>query len=64
MTTKQELTNKIQEKEGQLSQAQRESEAWSESKYKHFSNTLHSEILVKSLRDEISKLYSQLNNLS
>jgi hypothetical protein len=64
LTEKQELMNKIQEKEAQLSQTQRESETWSKSKYKHSSNTLHSKIFVKSLRDEISKLYSQLNNLS
>ena len=63
MTTKQELTDKIQQKEIQLSNAKRESDSWNKGKYKNSSNAPISKIYVNSLQAEISDLYSQLKEL-
>lgn len=61
--TKQELTDKIQEKESQLYRAQRESEAWNKGKYKNSSNAPISKLLVKSLQKELNQLELQLEEL-
>ncbi|MDX2424663.1 MAG: hypothetical protein QNK15_00245 [Cycloclasticus sp.] len=63
MDTKQELTDKIQEKEAQLYRAQRESEAWNKGKNKNSSNAPISKILVESLKKEISELEQKLGAL-
>ena len=63
MLTKQEIKDKIQQKEIQLINAERESDAWNSGKYKTSSNAFASKVFVKSLQDEISGLHSQLKDM-
>jgi hypothetical protein len=55
-----EIEALIQTKEIQLQNAQRESSAWNQGKYKNSSNATISKVFVSSLQREISSLYQQL----
>lgn len=60
MKTKQEIEDKIQEKEEQLYRAQRESLAWDKGKYKKSPQAKMSKLLVESLQKEIQELRQKL----
>jgi len=50
----------IDDKEKQLYRAEQEMSAWNNGKYKTSTSAMASNILVKSLRDEIKKLHQEL----
>ena len=63
MDTKQELIEKIREKEAELQRSERESQAWNRGRHKSISNAPVSKVYVKSLRKEITELNQQLRGL-
>ena len=60
---KQELIDKLEEKEAQLKRAERESQAWNRGRHKSASNAPVSKLYVESLRKEIAELRQQLKKL-
>ncbi len=58
-----ELKQYIEMKKSQLESAEREAHAWNAGKYKTSSNAKHSMILTKSIREELSELYSKLKQI-
>jgi len=62
-SNKENLKEKIRQKESQLSRAEQESNAWNTGKYKNSSNAPMSKALVSSLRKELSELREELENL-
>lgn len=58
------LVAKIEEKEGQLSRAESEASAWNKKGGLNTSHAKLSNIMVESLRKEISTLHQQLAGLS
>ena len=63
MDTKQELIEKIREKEAELQRSERESQASNRGRHNSTSNAPVSQIYVKSLRKEIAELNQQLRGL-
>lgn len=63
MITKEELLEKIKEKEAEEIRAERESKAWNTGKYKSSSNAKISKIYLQALRREIKDLKEQLSLL-
>ena len=63
MDTKQELIEKIREKEAELQRSERESQAWNRGRHKSASNAPISKLYVESLRKEIAELRQQLKKL-
>ena len=59
--TKDELLNKILDKEKQLDRAQSESDCWNNGKYKRSSNAPISKIFVSSIESEIASLRAELS---
>ncbi len=64
MRKRNEILKEIETKQSQKINAERESEAWSNGKYKNSSNAQMSKILAASFDKEIQKLYQELENSS
>ena len=62
LDTKQDLINKLEEKEAQLFRAQRESDSLNKGKYKKSSNAQVSKIYVDSLQKEVDKLRQEIES--
>ncbi len=62
MRKRNEILKEIEKKQSQKSNAERESEAWNNGKYKGSSNAQMSKILVASFDKELQNLYQELEN--
>lgn len=62
MRKRNEILKEIETKQSQRTNAERESEAWKNGKYKNSSNAQMSKILVASFDKELQKLHQELEN--